>query len=122
VDLYVWRQKFGPVKAPAARSSASTMAPTPAASLLDREDLVDAAMAVAFASPAAAPRRGIAPRNSAATEILSPVQFERHRSGHANERLSAPSRMEAHHRGADAEKQQRHDEFEVILRQELFDI
>lgn len=121
-DLYVWRQKFGPVVAPAARPSASAVAPTPAASLRDREGLVDAAMAVAFASPAAAPRRGVALRNSAATEILLPVQLERHWSGQAIERLSAPSRMEAHHRGADAEKQQRHDDFKVILRQDLFDV
>jgi hypothetical protein len=90
--------------------------------LRDREGLVDAAMAVAFASPAAAPRRGVALRNSEATEILLPVQLERHWSGQAIERLSAPSRMEAHHRGADAEKQQRHDDFKVILRQDLFDV
>jgi hypothetical protein len=118
VDLYVWRQKFGSVAGTGAPSSAAAVISPPAAPLLDRENLVDAAMAVAFASPAAA-RRGIALRSSAATKIFSPVQLKWRWSGHAIERISASSAIEITHRMADAQERRLNDAGNDALSQPL---
>jgi hypothetical protein len=122
VDLYVWQQKFGDVVAVVAESAAVAVAPAPAAVALDREEAVDAAMAVAFSSHVDGSRRSVVLRDLAPAEIVPSMRSAMRWFGHANEQISTSLRIETLHRGLDAEVQQQQDDFNDALSQSLMEL
>jgi hypothetical protein len=126
-DLDVWKRQFGPVQLMGAAAStlvaSELAAAVQAASLLDNEDLVEASMAVAFASLPEGPRRSIVLRDSMPPENLPSMQTAMRGSAHANanEQIQASSRNKTTHYATDTKEQRRQDDFKDILCQSLMD-